>query len=59
MKPPNGVVRRLRVKTIDGSVTIEIEIIDTFKGSLEQLRGSQLPVKDGKDMTADKVCVLA
>ena len=46
-------------KTVDGSVTIEIGIMDTSKGSLEPVRGSKLPVKVGRDMTADEVRVLA
>ena len=46
-------------KTVDGSVTIEIGIMDTSKGSLEPVRGSKLPVKVGKDMTADEVRILA
>ena len=33
--------------------------MDTFKGSLEPVRGSKLSVKVGKDMTTDEVCVLA
>ena len=45
-------------KTVDGSVAIEVEIMDTSKGSLEPGRGSKLPVKVGKDMTADEVRVL-
>ena len=32
--------------------------MDTSKGSLEPVRGPKLPVKVGKDMTADKVRVL-
>ena len=44
-------------KAVDGSVTIEIGIMDTSKGSLEPVRGSKLPVKFGKDMTADKARV--
>ena len=44
-------------KTVDGSVAIEVEIMDTSKGSLEPVRGSKLPVKVGKDMTADEVRV--
>ena len=46
-------------KTVDGSVTIEIGIMDTSKGSVEPVRGSKLPVKVGRDMTADEVRVLA
>ena len=46
-------------KTVDGSVTIEIGIMDTSKGSLEPVRGSKLPVKVGRDVTADEVRVLA
>ena len=45
-------------KTVDASVALEIGIMDTSKGSLESLRGSKLPVKVGKDMTADEVRVL-
>ena len=45
-------------KAVDGSVTIEIGIMDTSKGSLEPVRGSKLPVKFGKDMTDDKARVL-
>ena len=41
------------------TVEIEIGIMDTSKGSLEPVRGSKLPVKVGKDMTADEVRVLA
>ena len=48
-----------KCKTVDGSATIEIEIMDTFKGSLEPVRGSKLPAKVGKDMTVDKVRILA
>ena len=43
---------------IDSSVAIEAGIMDTSKGSLEPVRGSKLPVKVGKDVTADKVRVL-
>ena len=32
--------------------------MDTFKGSLEPVRWSKLPIKVGKDMTADEVRVL-
>ena len=46
-------------KTVDGSAAIKIGIVDTSKGSLEPVRGSKPPVKVGKDMTADKVRVLA
>ena len=46
-------------KTIDGSVTIEIGIMDTSKRSLEPVRGSKLPVKVGKYMAADEVRILA
>ena len=46
-------------KTIDDSVTIEIGIIDTSKGSVESVRGSKMPVKVEKDMTADELRVLA
>ena len=46
-------------KTVDGSDAIEIGIMDTSKGSLEPLRESKLPVKVGKDMTADEVRILA
>ena len=46
-------------KAVDGSVTIEIGIMDTSKGSVEPVRGSKLPVKVGRDMTADEVRVLA
>ena len=45
-------------KTVDGSVVIEVGIMDTFKGSVEPVRGPKLPVKIGKDMTTDKVSVL-
>ena len=45
-------------KTVDGSVAIELGIMDTSKGSLEPVRGSKLPVKAGKDITADEVHVL-
>ena len=44
-------------KTVDGSVPTAVEITDTSKGSLELVRGSKLPVKDGKDMTAHEVRV--
>ena len=46
-------------KTVDSSVAIEVGIMDTSKGSLELVRGSKLPVKVGKDMTADELRVLA
>ena len=46
-------------KTVDDSVTIEIGVMDTSKGLLEPVRGSKLPVKVGKDMTADEVRILA
>ena len=46
-------------KAVDGSVTIERGIMDTSKGSVEPVRGSKLPVKVGRDMTADEVRVLA
>ena len=46
-------------KTVDSSVASEVGIMDTSKGSLELVRGSKLPVKVGKDMTADELRVLA
>ena len=46
-------------KTVDSSVAIALGIMDTSKGSLEPVRGSKVPVKVGKDMTTDEVCVLA
>ena len=45
-------------KTVDSSVVIKVAIMDTSKESLEP-RGFKLPVKVGKDMTADEVRVLA
>ena len=44
--------------TVDGSVAIKIGIMDTSKGSLEPVIESKLPVKVGKDMTADEDRVL-
>ena len=46
-------------KTLESNVAIEVGIMDTSKGSLQPVRGSKLPVKVGKDMTADEVLVLA
>ena len=46
-------------KTVDSSIGIEIGIMDTSKGSLEPVTGSKLPVKVGKDMTADELRGLA
>ena len=46
-------------KTLESNVAIEVGIIDTSKVSLQPVRGSKLPVKVGKDMTADEVLVLA
>ena len=46
-------------KTVDGSITFEIGTMDTSKRSLDPVGGSKLPVKVGKDMTADEVRVLA
>ena len=46
-------------KTVDSSIAIEIGIMDTSKGLLEPLTGSKLPVKVGKDMTADELRGLA
>ena len=45
-------------KTVNSSVVIKVAIMNTSKGSLEP-RGFKLPVKVGKDMTADEVRVLA
>ena len=42
----------------DGSVTIEIGIMDATKGWLEPVRGCKLPVKVGKDMTTDEFRVI-
>ena len=46
-------------KTVDSSIGIEIGIMDTSKGSLEPVTGFKLPVKVGKDMTADELRGLA
>ena len=46
-------------KTVDSSIAIEIGIMDTSKGLLEPVTGSKLPVKVGKDMTADELRGLA
>ena len=40
-------------KTVDSSVAIDLEIMDTSKGSLELVIGSKVPVKVGKDMMTD------
>ena len=41
------------------NLAIAVGIMDTFKGSLESVRGSKVPLKVGKDMTADEVRALA
>ena len=41
------------------SLAIEVGIMDTFKGSLEPVRGSKVPAKIGTDMTADEIRALA
>ena len=45
-------------KTVDDGVAAEVGIMDTSKESLEPVKGSKLPVKVGKDMTADEIRVL-